>query len=316
MTDLGPCIQRFAEHLASERRLSPHTVSAYRRDLTQLEQFLRGRLERTVRLADVTKYSLRAWLGELAQSRTPPSIARKLSAVRGLYAFLERDARLPENPAELMATPKLRRKMPAFLGVDAAAAVMAAPAEGPGDERARARDAAILELLYGSGLRLSELCGLDLDDLDLDAAEVRVLGKGRKERIVPLGDRARQAITAYLAVRAELRHPKTGWQDGRALWLGRLGRRLGMRWVQVLVQRYGAQGAGRADLHPHALRHSCATHMLEGGADLRIIQEMLGHASLSTTQRYTHLSLDQLMRVYDRAHPLAKMPRSRGSKPQ
>jgi integrase/recombinase XerC len=192
------------------------------------------------------------------------------------------------------------------LAAEQAAEVMSAPlAQKRGREIEHLRDALALELLYGSGLRVSELASLDLEQIALEAAEVRVLGKGRKERIVPLGSKALLALDAYLPRRAELGHPKTRALDPKALLLSRLGKRLGVRWLQALVKRYGALGTGRADLHPHALRHSCATHMLEGGADLRAIQEMLGHSSLSTTQRYTHVSLDQLLAVYDRAHPLA-----------
>ena len=304
---LGRSIERFADYLASEKRASPNTVRAYHRDLGQLAEFLRERLSRSVELADVNKLLLRAWLGELARTRSASSIARKLAAVRAFYADLERRGAVRENPASLLASPKIRRKMPTFLGVDAAAQVMSAPAEQPGRrEPEQLRDIVILELLYGSGLRVSELVGLELESVDTAQAEIRVLGKGNKERIVPLGGKALEALAEYLPRRAELRHPKTGAQDPAALLLGRRGRRLGVRWVQELVRRYGALGSGRPDLHPHALRHSCATHMLEGGADLRAIQEMLGHSSLSTTQRYTHLSLDQLMRVYDQAHPLAR----------
>jgi integrase/recombinase XerC len=304
---LDRSIERFADYLASEKRASPNTVLAYRRDLAQLAEFLRGRLSRSVELADVNKLLLRAWLGELSRTRSASSIARKLAAVRAFYADLERRGAVRENPASLLASPKVRRKLPTFLGVDAAAQVMSAPAEQPDRrEPEQLRDIVILELLYGSGLRVSELAGLDLESVDAAQAELRVLGKGNKERIVPLGGKALEALAAYLPRRAELRHPKTGAQDPAALLLGRRGRRLGVRWVQQLVRRYGALGSGRPDLHPHALRHSCATHMLEGGADLRAIQEMLGHSSLSTTQRYTHLSLDQLVRVYDQAHPLAR----------
>ena len=190
---------------------------------------------------------------------------------------------------------------------------MEAPAGGESVRRDVERDCAILELLYGCGLRVSELVQLDVESLMLGEDQLRVLGKGSKERIVPLGLHAKRALAEYLEARSEYRHPKTGMQDTHALFLGRRGQRLSSRWIQVLVRRYGALGAGRPDLHPHALRHSCATHMLEGGADLRAIQEMLGHSSLSTTQRYTHVSVDQLTRVYDRAHPLARRPK-RGSR--
>jgi integrase/recombinase XerC len=200
--------------------------------------------------------------------------------------------------------------LPRFLSAEAAAEVVITPlGQSTLTGVHRLRDAAALELLYGCGVRVSELVALDLADISLEGAELRVLGKGGKERIVPLGSKAADALGGYLAERGRLRHPKTGHLDENALLLGRGGRRLTTRWIQKLVKRYGALGAGRPDLHPHALRHSCATHMLEGGADLRAIQEMLGHASLSTTQRYTHLSLDQLLSVYDRAHPLSKQKR-------
>jgi integrase/recombinase XerC len=302
-------LARFVEHLANERRASPHTVSAYRRDLESLANFVRARHPGGAQLAALDKFMLRAWLGEVAKSVAPPTISRKISSVRALCDYLTRTGELRTNPSATLASPKLRRKLPRFLTAEVAAEVMGAPVAQPnGREVEHLRDAVALELLYGSGLRVSELASLDLEQIALEVGEVRVLGKGRKERIVPLGSKALLALHVYLARRAELRHPRGGAQDARALLLGRLGKRLGVRWLQALVRRYGALGAGRSDLHPHALRHSCATHMLEGGADLRAIQEMLGHSSLSTTQRYTHVSLDQLLAVYDRAHPLAHSP--------
>lgn len=310
--ELGRALARFLEHLASERRASEHTVSAYGRDLRSLVDFIRngrGNEAREARLASLDKFTLRAWLGELAKTVSPPTVSRKISSVRALCAYLIRVGDLRQNPSATLASPKLRRKLPRFLPAEAAAEVMVAPLQqATGSEVAHLRDAVALELLYGSGLRVSELASLDLLQLSLDQAEVRVLGKGRKERIVPLGSKALAALDAYLPRRPELAHPRTGAYDPQALLLGQLGKRLSVRWLQSLVQRYGALGAGRSDLHPHALRHSCATHMLEGGADLRAIQEMLGHSSLSTTQRYTHVSLDQLLAVYDRAHPLARSP--------
>ena len=310
---LGRGIQRFLEYLQGERRASPHTVAAYRRDLEQLAAFLRERADGSVALKDVTKLALRAWLAHLAENLAPSTIGRKLAAVRALFVYLERVGQVRGNPAALIATPKVRRKLPAFLGVDAAEQVMVAPVEdtpasrtGRVAEAERTRDAVVLELLYGSGLRVSELCALNLGHISLADEQVRVKGKGRKERVVPLGSKARAAIRDYLEQREQLHHPRTGALDARALLVTRRGTRLGVRRVQALVKRYGALGAGRPDLHPHALRHSCATHMLDGGADLRAIQDLLGHSTLSTTQRYTHLSLEQLLRVYDSAHPLAR----------
>lgn len=307
---LARAIASFLGHLGGERRASAHTVAAYRRDLDQLAEFVRSRADGPASVDEIDKLLLRAWLGQLARTISPPSIARKLSALRTFFRYLEREGRAKKNPAAQMASPKLGRKLPTFLSVDAAASVVEAPGEvGGKSEPERLRDALMLELLYGSGLRVSELSGLDLEHVSLEQGEMRVLGKGKKERLVPLGGPARAALEAYLAVRQELHHPRTGACDPRALLLSRRGVRLGVRRVQTLVQRYGALGAGRADLHPHALRHTCATHMLEGGADLRAIQELLGHSSLSTTQRYTHVSLDQLLGVYDKAHPLAKRKR-------
>lgn len=305
-------VARFAEYLALERRSSPHTVAAYRRDLTSLVDFLRERLEREPRLSDVSRMTLRSWLGSIGAGLAPTSIARKLSSVRAFYVFLGRTGEVRENPAALLQSPKLSRGLPLVLRAETAAEVVEAPDEGPiGSEIERLRDRVLLELLYGSGLRVSELFGLDLDAVDVRAAELRVVGKGRKERIVPMSGKALEALAAYLPRRSELAHPRTRKHDERALLLSVRGRRLGVRAIQKLVQRYGALGAGRPDLHPHALRHSYATHLLEGGADLRVIQELLGHSSLSTTQRYTHVSLDQLLAVYDKAHPLARAKRSR-----
>lgn len=310
---LERAIDRFTEHLAGQRRCSRHTVSAYRSDLDQLASFVRDKTKGALSPTDIDKLMLRAWLGELSRTRSAGSIARKLASVRAFFRYLARAGEVSDNPAELLATPKVRRKLPAFLSVDAAAQVMDAPrADARTNPSETARDGLMLELLYGSGVRVSELAALDLGSVSLERDELRVLGKGDKERIVPLGSRARAALEAYLPLRALLRHPKSEHQDPRALFLTRRGTRLGVRRVQILVQRYGVLGAGRPDLHPHALRHTCATHMLEGGADLRAIQEMLGHSSLSTTQRYTHVSLEQLLGVYDRAHPLAKKARRGG----
>jgi integrase/recombinase XerC len=308
---LASAVERFAEHLAFERRCSNHTVLAYRRDLSGLATFLAEKLEREPQLADVTRMTLRGWLGSLTKL-SPASIARKLSSVRALYVFLGRAGEVRENPAALLQSPKLSRGLPLVLRPEAAAEVIETAAEGSkGDDPEQLRDRVMLELLYGSGLRVSELAALDLEAVSVRACEVRVLGKGRKERVVPLSGKAIDALERYLPQRVELRHPRTGSLDPKALLLTRRGKRLGVRRIQALVQRYGALGAGRPDLHPHALRHSCATHLLEGGADLRVIQELLGHSSLSTTQRYTHVSLDQLLTVYDKAHPLARAKKAR-----
>jgi integrase/recombinase XerC len=239
----------------------------------------------------------------LAESCAPTTIGRKLASCRAFFGYLERQGIVRKNPAALLASPKVRRKLPRFLVPEAAAEVMEAPNAMPHPEHVeRRRDAALLELLYGSGLRVSELVGLDLDHLEFATDEVRVLGKGGKERIVPVGSKAREALEVYLALREELVDPRSTTKN-KALFLGRRGRRLSVRWVQKLVRRYGILGPGRADLHPHALRHSCATHLLEGGADLRVIQEMLGHANISTTEVYTHVTGQRLLDIHRKFHP-------------
>jgi integrase/recombinase XerC len=303
---LARALSRFEVHLADERRASKHTVAAYVADVASLARFCIDKRGAALELGAIDKLMIRGWLAQVSKGVSPTTLARKLSSVRAFFAHLEQRSAITKNPVTLIQSPKLRRKLPTFLPASQAASVMEAPLEAKLREIDRLRDSALLELLYGSGLRVSELTALDLDHLDLAREEVRVFGKGRKERLVPVGEKAREAIERYLARRSEFRHPQRGDQEPRALFLGRLGRRIGVRWVQKLVRRYGALGAGRADLHPHALRHTCATHLLEGGADLRVIQELLGHSSLSTTQRYTHVSLDRLMAVYDQAHPLAK----------
>jgi integrase/recombinase XerC len=288
----------FEVHLETERRASKNTVAAYRRDLASLLEICGDK-----RVGSIDIYKLRTWLGGLARTHAPSSIARKIAAVRTWMRFLVRRGHLEKSVAEELATPKVRRPLPTFLSADAAAEVVTAPGD---DTASHARDAALLELLYGSGLRVSEAVALDRGDVDLRAMTARVVGKGNKERIVPLGGKSKDALALYLAVRNELVHPKTRSQDPDALFVSARGHRLTVRAVQMFVRKYGALGTGRADLHPHALRHTCATHLLEGGADLRSIQEILGHSSLSTTQRYTHVSMDHLLRAYDAAHPLAK----------
>jgi integrase/recombinase XerC len=317
--ELARATDRFIAHLDGERRASAHTVAAYQRDLRQLHAFVAARLGREPTVDEVDKLTLRLWLGELTRAHGTSTVARKLASVRAFFRYLSRSEPSRDNPAEGLATPRVRRPLPLVLGTDAAANVMEAPREllaavdrgaggseiDPGRAPRLARDRLILELLYGSGLRVHELAALDRDALALEAGTLSVLGKGNKERRVPVGRACQAAYDAYLEARPLLCHPKTGAQDPRALLLSRHGRRLGIRQIQNLVKRHGVVGAGRPDLHPHALRHTCATHMLEGGADVRVIQEFLGHQSLSTTQRYTHLSIERLLRVYDESHPLA-----------
>jgi len=309
----------FARFLRSEKNASAHTIAAYTRDLGALAVFLRERralAETTpLPLASCDLYALRGHLGALARTHEPSSIGRKIASIRAFFRFLVDKGHLSHSPADELASPKVRRKLPTFLSVDAAKEVVEAPrAREDVHPAVAARDSAALELLYGAGVRVSELVGLDLGDLDFSTSRARVLGKGRKERMVPFGETCRDALRIYLAQRADLAHPRTGFLDPRALLVSVRGRRIPVRGVQLFVRAYGALGAGRADLHPHALRHTCATHLLDGGADLRAIQEVLGHASLSTTQKYTHVSVEHLLAVYDKAHPLARgtLPSARG----
>lgn len=315
MQPLADLKTAFVTHLAAEKNASPNTVAAYSRDLDALLAFVERRQgdgpKRLSTRPRLDIYMLRGWLGELARTCKPSSIARKIASVRAFGRWMKQKGHSDTNPAAELSSPKVRRELPTFLSAEDAALVI----ESPDDDNTGARreeevvalrDRAFLELLYSSGLRVSEACGLDLQNLSLGEMQVRVMGKGRKERIVPIGRKAEHALRAYLAERARLAHAKTRFLDDKAVFVSTRGRRFGPRAAQLVVRRYGLVGAGRADLHPHALRHTCATHLLDGGADLRAIQEMLGHSSLSTTQRYTHVSVAHLLAVYDAAHPLAK----------
>lgn len=298
-------IEAFGLYLADERRSSPRTVETYLRDLRSFGDFVRAEgFPADARELDIV--ALRAFLSSLFGTNQASTMKKKVSAIRSFFKFLLKRQFIDQNPASGLRSPKIPKSLPRFLTVEQAFRVMDAPPKE--DKRAKplkARDRALLETLYGTGVRVGELAGMDLAHLDFSDREVRVLGKGGKERIVPLGQSALEALEAYLPERrAMLEKAKQGEQD--ALWLSQGGRRLSVRQVQNIVRRHGSVGAGRGDLHPHAMRHSCATHLLDAGADLRSIQELLGHCSLSTTQRYTHVSVDRLMEVYDRSHPLAR----------
>ncbi len=304
MSALDQQVDLFERYLTTERHASPRTVTTYLRDLRLLARFLAEQPHK----ADanlLTTRDLRGFLASFSEAREPATVIRKVSALRAFYRFLLRRKLATSNPAAELRTPKLKRKLPTFLAVEKANETTEMPT-AVGAAVQHVRDRALLEVLYGSGLRVSELCGLDLNAVDLHSGTARVLGKGGKERLVPLGSQARAALGEYLEVRHQLHDAKTQRQDPSALFLSARGERLGVRQVQKLVKRYGMLATGTSVLHPHALRHSCATHLLDAGADLRSIQELLGHASLSTTQRYTHVSTDQLQAIYAKAHPLAR----------
>ena len=299
-------LEQFLSSLEHERRASAHTVRAYRRDIEGFLAFVHDKLGRKPRVGDLDIPQVRGYVASLFGRNSASTVGRKLSSLRSFGDFLVRRGVRKDNPARLVAVPKRPLTLPRFLTVDEAFEMM----KVSDTETARgSRDAAILELLYGGGLRVSEVCTLDLGDIELSArsSTVRVrAGKGKKDRVVPIGAPAVEAIEHYRRRRAELRHPRTGAQEPEALFLNARGGRLTTRSVARIVDRAGLEARTRARVSPHALRHSCATHMLDGGADLRAIQELLGHASLQTTQRYTHVSIDHLMEVYDRAHPRAR----------
>lgn len=284
----------FLRHLASEQDASPHTLRSYRADLLEFVQHA-GHGNSGDWLAAVDSRTVRAFLVRLHdRGLDAVTIARKLAAVRSWFRFLVRRGVLERNVAREVRGPRMPKKLVSFLPIDEAAALMDGKlAAGP----ERLRDAAVLEILYASGLRVSELAGLDLDDVDRARQTVRVLGKGRKERIVPYGGRAASALAAYLATRADDRGP---------LFANRRGGRLTVRSIHTIVRRRARACGITRRVSPHTLRHTFATHLLDAGADLRMIQELLGHSRLSTTQRYAHVGTDQLMRAYDAAHPRAR----------
>ena len=282
-------------HLRAERHASPHTIRGYLSDVRQLLAFAGSPASASTRIDAAT---IRHWMRALDAEAERSSIARKLAAVRGFFRFLVDTGRLRSDPSATISTPKGRRKLPAHLTLDEIDRLLATP---QGDGLSSLRDRAMLELLYSSGLRVSELTGLDWEAVDGEAASVRVLGKGRKERVVPVGRPALRALAAYRAACLAAELPVTAGP----IFRNARGGRLTSRSVARLMERYVAASGTTAKATPHALRHTFATHLLGGGADLRAIQELLGHASLSTTQRYTHVDLRRLMEAYDRAHPRA-----------
>jgi integrase/recombinase XerC len=304
--ELMAAVDRYTAHLADVRRLSPATVRAYRSDLAGLAAATAG-----VPLEEIDLEHLRSWLWERAKhGDARSSIARRAAAARGFFGWALEQELLASDPSLRLVAPKRSRPLPKVATTEGVAAALDALARTAQDGDAVAlRDHAILELLYATGVRVSELCGLDIDDLDRGRATARVLGKGSKERVVPYGMPAAQALDAYLvrgrptlAARVEGDVRRT---DGRALFLGARGRRMSPRAVYDLVTRVIGPVVGSAAVGPHLLRHSAATHLLDGGADLRSVQELLGHASLGTTQIYTHVSSERLAAAYKLAHPRA-----------
>ena len=302
-------IDEFIDYLKSQKGYSPHTLRSYRVDLKQFSRFLMDKRpqerdgEPPVDWESTDLGEIREYLAGLYGRCKRKTIARKLSAVRSFFAFAEKRGLTATNPAAEISTPKQEQYIPTYLPVDQMFSLLEVPDRG---KPLGLRDLALLEVLYSCGLRVSEVVGLNLGSIDFRERLVRVLGKGNKERIVPIGKKAAGVLREYLEVSRVVREKSGANTERDPLFMNARGRRLSTRSVENIVKRYGRECGLLTDISPHALRHTFATHLLDGGADLRSVQELLGHVSLSTTQKYTHVSLDKLMEVYDRAHPRSK----------
>jgi integrase/recombinase XerC len=298
-------VEQYLQHLAAERRLSPHTVAAYQHDLANLSRLTAGKP-----LAELGLTDIRGAIVKLrGQSLAATSVARQLSSWRGFYTFACRRLGYAGNPCSGLRPPKAAKALPDILSPDTCTQLLDGRTDG--DDALAARDRAMFELFYSSGLRLAELVGLDLDDVNLQSGEAQVTGKGRKTRIVPVGRQALAAIAAWLLQRQPLMSRRDGIpgearDDTAALFISQRGTRLTPRSVQLRLSRWALQAGLGQHVHPHMLRHAFATHVLQSSGDLRAVQEMLGHASISTTQVYTHLDWQHLAKVYDQAHPRAR----------
>ena len=316
---MDSAVKQYLVYLRVVRNASPHTIRSYDNDLGQFLTYLTPPGTAMPPPQDVTHLMIREFVAHLHDLRLEKSsIARKLAAIRSFFKFAVREGIVVRNPARMVATPKLPKRIPAVLSAEELNAFLdgvVAGTRGSGQSQRRSetdhsrlivkRDRAILEMLYASGLRVSELVGLNLGDMDRKELMLRVRGKGNKERIVPYGAKAEHALQAYEPSRQEMLRKAGGHGDRQAVFLNHLGTRLTQRSVGRIVKKYGRLANINWDIHPHSLRHAFATHLLADGADLRAIQELLGHSSLSTTQRYTHATIRQLLEVYDKAHPRA-----------
>jgi len=300
-------IARFEGYLRDQKGYSPHTVKSYLTDLAQFAQFLSSK-EKSPRSEErgdipvdgIDPLRVREYVGSCYGRLRRSSIARKLSSVRTFFLFLEKEGLNRGNPAADISTPKLEKPLPAYLPVDDVFRLLARPNR---EEPLGLRDLAILEVLYSTGIRVGELQGLDVANVDLDQRLVKVRGKGDRERIVPIGRQAVAVLRRYLAATCNLRKGCSGKLPRDPLFINFRGGRLSVRSMGRIVKRYVKETGLTHEISPHSMRHSFATHLLDGGADLRSVQELLGHQSLSTTQKYTHVSMDRLMEVYDKAHP-------------
>ncbi len=304
--DLRDLTRDFLQALLHRKGYSPHTVKSYQADLNHFLEFLSAKektgAEGVARLEaeSLVPRDIRTYLGGLFGHYRRTSIARRLSAIRSFFAFLEKEGILDGNPAKEISSPRLEKTIPGYLTVDDVFRLLERPEKGT---PAGLRDLAILELLYSCGIRVGELAGLNISSIDPDERLLKVKGKGNKERIVPVGRHALKAIKYYLDASENLRKKESGHPGGGPLFMNQRGGRLSTRSVRRILKRYVDECGLSPEISPHSMRHTFATHMLEGGADLRSVQELLGHESLSTTQKYTHVTLDRLMEVYDKAHP-------------
>lgn len=300
--ELDTYIEKFEHYLSVEKNLSPHTQRNYASDLHQFKDFLE-REHPGISITAIDNMTIRSYLGSLYKKNRKSSIARKLASLRTFLKFLLKVGILKENPASTVSTPRLEKHVPSFLTIDEMFALLNMPDE---TKLVGMRDKAILETLYSSGLRVSELVEMNEDDLDLNLGIIKVMGKGRKERIVPIGSKAIESLNNYLSSRKRMGKCPLPSSLNPPLLLNQRGGRLTTRSVARIINRYVEQCGLLKNISPHSLRHTFATHMLDAGADLRAIQELLGHVSLSTTQKYTHVSISKLMEVYDKAHPKSR----------
>lgn len=288
-------LESFVAYLKHEKNASPHTIACYKRDLLQLEQYLG---QRKMDLKEVDNIALRGFLAMLYERGEKKSTAsRKLAAIRSFFQYCVRKRWMEDNPAKVVSTPKQEKPVPSFLSEEEMEEFLDLPQT---DKPLDMRDKAMLELLYATGIRVSELVGIDLEDLKFTERLIRIRGKGKKERLVPFGRKAEESLKSYLRTRSLI---NKGLVEGKPLFLNYRGRKLSSRSVERIVDKYIRRSALRRKISPHSLRHSFASHLLSRGADLRVIQELLGHESLATTQKYTHLDLKRLLEVYRKSHP-------------
>lgn len=297
-------IDQFSSYLRCERMASPHTHKNYLVDIAQFFSFLEKKIPAIKdggvgHIGKVDVDIVRAYLGQMFETKAPSSMARKIASLRTFFQYCLREGYVSANPAKEVATPKIPKRIPHFLTIDEVLALLKQP---EGSDVLSLRDRAILELLYASGLRVSEMVGLNLEDVDLEGKSVRVMGKGRKERVVPMGNKAAEALSVYLAKRDTLISKE---MTQLAFFINCRGGRLTARSIERLLGKYIQRTGLQKTVTPHVLRHTFATHLLGAGADMRGIQELLGHASLSTTQKYTHVNIESMMKVYDETHPKA-----------